>query len=68
MRVCPNSNKPKNTIIYTENLRAKQSLPLSEEIPNPYVLLLRQAKKTAITLETSPLRQSLYYLPLTYCT
>ena len=62
MRVCPNSNKPKNTVIYTENLKAKQGLPSSEEMPDPYVLPLRQARKTAIALETSPLKQALYPL------
>ena len=32
-------------------------------MPGPRILLLRQARNTAIALETLPLRQTLYYLP-----
>ena len=66
MRLCPYSNKPKNTVICTENLRAKQGLPVPDAMPDPYMLPLRQAKKNRdcpadLTFETGP-------SPLTPCT
>ena len=46
-----------------ENLSGKQSLPVLDEMPDTRMPLLRPAKKTAIALETLPLKQALYRLP-----
>ena len=46
-----------------ENLRGEQSLPVLDEMPDTRMPLLRPAKKTAIALETSPLKQALHRLP-----
>ena len=44
---------------WTENLRGEQSLPVLDEMPGPYTLPLRQAKKTAIATENIRAEQGL---------